>query len=137
MSSYERWIDWWEEALDDLATAKDLLKLHRYSKACFFSHQACEKALKALMIKEMNRYELIHSVAELLKRLNKVLSVPEDLIRKGEILDKFYIPTRYPNTWPYGAPYKHFTGEDAELAIKCAEEVIEFVKGVIERKSTK
>ncbi len=134
MNSYERWIDWWEEALDDLATARDLLRLHRYSKVCYFSHQACEKALKALMIKKLNRYELIHSVAELLRRLNNILDIPEKLIEKGEILDRFYIPTRYPNAWPYGAPYKHYTREDAELAINYAEEVIKFVKGSIEEK---
>ncbi len=45
-----------------MAAAIDLLRLGRYSKACYFAQQAAEKALKALLIKRLNRYEHTHSV---------------------------------------------------------------------------
>ncbi len=131
MSSYERYRDWLEEARDDYLTAQDLYKLGRYSKACFFCHQACEKALKALMIKKLGKYDPIHSIAELLRRISKHLPVPQHLIDKGEKLDRFYIPTRYPNAWPYGAPHKHYTEEDAKIALEYAKEVMDFVEEAI------
>jgi len=65
VSSYERYVDWLDEALDDYEVAMELYKLKRYSKACFFSQQASEKALKALMIKKMKTYVDTRSVAEL------------------------------------------------------------------------
>ncbi len=132
MGAYERYLDWLDEALDDLAAAQDLYRLGRYSKACFFSHQAAEKAVKALMIRKLRRYETIHSVAELLRRLGSSIHVPQDLVRKGEKLDRYYIPTRYPNAWPYGAPYRHYDEEDARTALQYAREVIEFVKRKLE-----
>jgi len=133
VSSYERYVDWLEEALDDYEVAMELYRLKRYSKACFFSQQASEKALKALMIKKMRTYVDIHSVAELLRRLRGVVSVPEELIAMGEKLDRYYIPTRYPNAWPYGAPHRHYDEEDARLALRYAEEVLAFVRREIER----
>ncbi|RLF24945.1 MAG: DNA-binding protein [Thermoprotei archaeon] len=131
--SYERYRDWLDEALDDYATAEDLMKLGRYSKVCFFCHQASEKIVKALMIKKIGRYEVLHSVAELLRRLKGYLNVSEDLIRRADMLDRFYIPTRYPNAWPSGAPYRHYTKEDARMALEHAREVIEFAKREIEK----
>jgi len=132
-TAYERYSDWYEEGLDDYATAKDLFRLRRYSKVCYFCHQACEKILKALMIKELKRYDPIHSVAELLRRLSTVLNVPKELITIGEKLDRYYIPTRYPNAWPYGAPHTHYSEEDAKEALNYAEKVMEFAKREIER----
>jgi len=133
MAGYDRYLDWLEEALDDYATAEDLYKLGRYSKACYFSHQACEKAVKALMIRKLGRYEALHSVAELLRRASTAVESLSELVLKADYLDRFYIPTRYPNAWPRGAPYKHYTREDAERALEYAREVIERVKEEISR----
>ena len=44
--SYERFRDWLEEALDDLEVARELFQFGRWSKVCFLSHLAVEKALK-------------------------------------------------------------------------------------------
>ncbi len=131
--SYERFRDWFEEALDDYGAAQDLYKLGRYSKACFFCHQACEKILKALMIKRLGKYDPIHSVAELLRRLSIAINVPEELVEKAEKLDRFYIPTRYPNAWPWGPPYRHYSVNDAREALEYAREVIEFARREIEK----
>jgi len=133
VAGYERYTDWLEEAMDDYEAAKDLLRLGRYSKACFFAQQASEKALKALMIKRAGSYTGVHSVAELLRRLRGSVQVPERLIDLGEKLDRYYIPTRYPNAWPYGAPHKHYSEEEARQALEYAGEVLRFVRGEIER----
>ncbi|WP_054842868.1 HEPN domain-containing protein [Vulcanisaeta distributa] len=118
MSSYQRWVDWLDEARDDLAAAIDLMRLGRYSKACYFAQQAAEKALKALLIRRLNRYEHTHSVRELLEILrNNGVDVSDELIRVGDELDRYYVPTRYPNAWPSGAPHRHYTEEDARRAV--------------------
>ena len=63
-----RYLDWLDEAADDYEVARLLCAAGKYSKACFFSHQACEKAVKAPMIRRPGRYDPAHSVAELLRR---------------------------------------------------------------------
>ncbi|BDR91667.1 HEPN domain-containing protein [Vulcanisaeta souniana] len=37
MPSYQRWVDWLDEARDDLDAAIDLMRLGRYSKACYLA----------------------------------------------------------------------------------------------------
>ena len=129
MSSHQRWVDWLDEAEDDLATATDLLRLGRFSKACYFAQQAAEKALKALLIKRLNRYVHTHSVRELLEMVREGgINVGEALLRVGDILDRYYVPTRYPNAWPSGAPHRHYTEGDAREAIEYASRVMSFVK---------
>ncbi len=129
MPSYQRWVDWLDEAKDDLAAAIDLMRLGRYSKACYFAQQAAEKALKALLIKRLNRYEHTYSVRELLEILrNNGVDVGDDLIRIGDELDRYYVQTRYPNAWPSGAPHKHYTEEDARRAVDHASRVVGFVE---------
>jgi len=133
VSSYEKYVDWLEEALDDYGAAVDLMRLGRYGKACFLAQQAAEKAVKALMIKRLGVHVTVHSVAELLRRLRPAVSVPDELVAVGEKLDRYYVPTRYPNAWPFGAPHKHYTEEDAREAVECAGRVLEFVKREIEQ----
>ena len=53
---------------------------------------------------------------------------PEDLIGKARILDNFYVPTRYPNGHPQGAPFEHYGEMQSEVAIRHAGEILEFVR---------
>lgn len=43
-------------------------------------------------------------------------------------LDKYYIPTRYPDALPGGIPSKAFDEEDAARAISLADKIIGFIK---------
>jgi HEPN domain-containing protein len=65
-------------------------------------------------------------VARLLHQLP--LDLPEDLIDKGRVLDNFYIPTRYANSHPEGAPFEHYGDLQSRQAITYAGEIIEFVR---------
>ncbi|MHC1586535.1 MAG: HEPN domain-containing protein [Candidatus Hecatellaceae archaeon] len=122
--SFGRFRDWLAEALDDLSAAEILLREGKYGKACFFSHQASEKATKALMIYKFKRYDEIHSVAELLRRIQ----APGELVEIGEQLDRYYIPTRYPNAWPSGPPHTHYRRDEAEKAVEAARRIIQYVQ---------
>ena len=36
------------------------------------------------------------------------LFTPRKLLEKAKVLDNFYVPTRYPNGHPAGAPFEHY-----------------------------
>jgi len=69
-----------------------------------------------------------HVVAKLLQELPDSVKPPQELIEKAKVLDNFYIPTRYPNSHPEGAPFEHYGPLQSEEAIRYASEVIEFVR---------
>lgn len=67
-----------------------------------------------------------HVVARLLTELP--MSVSDDLVERARVLDSFYIPTRYPNGHPEGAPFTHYGKLQSEEAIAYAGEVLAFVR---------
>lgn len=54
--------------------------------------------------------------------------MPEDLMDKGRVLDSYYIPPRYPNGHPEGAPFEHYGSLQSGEAIQYAGEILEFVR---------
>ena len=67
-------------------------------------------------------------VAVLLNELPETISLPDDLVEKARVLDNFYIPTRYPNSHPAGAPFEHYGPLQSEEAIRYAREIIDFAR---------
>jgi HEPN domain-containing protein len=49
-------------------------------------------------------------------------------VEKARFLDNLYVPTRYPNGHPEGAPFEHYGPLQSELALAYAREIIEFVR---------
>ncbi|MDQ7857897.1 MAG: HEPN domain-containing protein [Armatimonadota bacterium] len=49
----------------------------------------------------------------------------------GRLLDRFYIPARYPSSWDRGSPKDYFTREDAGHALRCAESILRFCEGLL------
>jgi len=118
--------DWLNQAHRDLEQAKDSQNAARHEWACFAAQQAAEKAAKALHL-YLKQEAWGHVVAQLLMELPDSMVVPSDLIEKGRVLDNFYIPTRYANGHPSGAPYEHYGVIQSNQAIEYASEIIEFV----------
>jgi HEPN domain-containing protein len=52
----------------------------------------------------------------------------DSLRARAAPLDKYYIPTRYPNGLPGGIPSEAFDEVDARRALELAEDVIQFVE---------
>lgn len=119
--------DWLNQALRDLEQAEDSRQAGRHEWACFAAQQAAEKAVKALHL-HMGQEAWGHVVAMLLRELPEAVYVPEDLIEKGRVLDNFYIPPRYPNSHPEGAPFEHYGPLQSEEATRYAREIIAFVR---------
>jgi len=108
--------DWLRQALRDLEHAEAALKYGHYEWACFAAQQATEKAVKAL-------YQALHievwgnSISRMLEQLPPEHRPAKDLVDKARGLDRHYIPTRYPNFHPEGAPLDYYTEEDAQSSM--------------------
>lgn len=122
-----RSIDWFNQALRDLEQAEDSAKAGRHEWACFAAQQAGEKAVKALHLNE-GQEAWGHVIAKLFEELPESVHVDQALIEKGRVLDNFYIPPRYPNGHPSGAPFEHYGPLQSREAVKYANEIIEFVR---------
>jgi len=125
-----RALDWFRQALRDLEHARKSIDLGDYEWACFAAQQAAGKAVKALY-QHLGVEVWSHPVARMLENLPEGLKPPRDLVDKARELDRHYIPTRYPNFHPEGAPMDYYTRQDAERAVRYAEEVVEFVRSKI------
>jgi len=56
--------------------ARELLELGRFPRACFLAQQAAEKALKALVLAELRRYERSYDLTELYELVSRCLPLP-------------------------------------------------------------
>ncbi|MCX7853991.1 MAG: HEPN domain-containing protein [Caldilineales bacterium] len=119
--------DWFNQAVRDLEQAEDSRQAGRHEWACFAAQQAAEKAVKALHL-HYGQEAWGHVIAGLLRELPDAVSVPADLVEKGRVLDNFYIPPRYPNSHPAGAPFEHYGPLQSEEALRYARAIIEFVR---------
>ena len=119
--------DWPHQAARDLEQAEDSRLAGRHEWSCFAAHQSAEKAVKALHL-HLGQEAWGHVVARLLQELPEPPRPTGELIDKGRVLDTFYIPPRYPNSHPEGAPFEHYGPLQSEEAIRYAHEILEFVR---------
>jgi HEPN domain-containing protein len=120
----DRSSDWFRQAERDLEQARSSAREERHEWACFAAQQAAEKAVKALHL-SLGQEAFGHVVARLLRELP--VETPALLIEQARVLDSFYIPTRYANGHPEGAPFEHFGSLQSAEAIRYASEIITFV----------
>ena len=122
---------WFEQALEDLISAKILFENERYYLVCFISQQIVEKALKSVIYFNKEDLVLGHSVKKLADWAGtfdkRFIKLCEDV----SILDSYYIPTRYPNGLPEGIPAEVFNKKAANDALDLAENTIDVVKSYL------
>jgi HEPN domain-containing protein len=119
--------DWLLQAERDLAQAVDSRAADRHEWACFAAQQAAEKAVKALHLSR-GQEAWGHVVARLLQQLPADATASANLVDKARVLDSFYVPTRYPNGHPEGAPGQNFGALQSAEAIEYAGEILAFVR---------
>lgn len=120
---------WFKQARHDLENARRNLKDKFYSDTCFMAEQASQKALKAYIYFSGERNIVIHSLTKLVSECMNKDSSFETLKREARILDKYYIPTRYPDALPIPAvPYEEYGEEEALESVEYAQKILDFVE---------
>lgn len=122
-----KWID---IALDDIDSAKIMLREKKYNNVCYFSHQAAEKGLKGYLEDNKINPPRIHDLIELVKKCQNIDNQFSKFLQQARILNQFYIPTRYPvapiGITPMGMPDKSL----AKKALNYAEDIVNFCKSI-------
>jgi HEPN domain-containing protein len=123
---------WLAQARDDLEFARWLLTEDRFfDKGCFVAQQAAEKALKAILYAGGARTVLGHSVHELIGRVMERHPDLAHLRGDAKQLDRFYIPTRYPNGLPGGTPFESYSRTDLEQALAMTERIVSAAERIL------
>lgn len=118
----ERWLI---KADHDLQTAKLVLSDEPpiTDTACFHCQQCVEKCLKAYLVSVDEHVEKTHFLIVLVERCAKHNLEFLKLSKTAEMLTKYVVTTRYPDDW------REIPANEAEEAVRNAEEVMTFVKG--------
>lgn len=128
---------WLKQAENDLNDAEFNLKGGRFHLACFLAQQSAEKAFKAYLYTEGEEELWTHSVAELCTRAGRIDTEFQNIKQEASALDKYYVPTRYPNALPGGVPSEAFEEKDALRAIEICRNVIKLVREEIKGEKEK
>ena len=125
----QRWLD---TALEDIDAARVLLDKKKYSHGCFFCQQAAEKGLKALWL-FLGEEPWGHSIQKLMMELpgDKPKKDMEEFLEDGSILDRYYVPTRYPNGLPDLTPGRYYFEKDALLCIDSAARILTKIRALM------
>lgn len=117
--------DWLAQAERDLEQAQSSQAEGRHEWACFAAQQSAEKAVKALHL-SLGQEAWGHVVAKLFTELP--IEVPDHVVDMAKVLDNFYVPTRYANGHPEGAPFQHYGKLQSGDAIRYARKILKFVR---------
>ena len=120
-------VKWWlEQAKRDLRMAEELLKAGFFEGAAYHSHQAGEKALKALVIHKRG-YHLTHSCKLLLDHLKAQGLEVDGLYEYARELDVHYLVSRYPSA-ASAPPFELYDESKAKKLIDYARRLVNFVE---------
>lgn len=127
-NNYKEANRWLEQAINDLEVAKWNAKGKFWANVCFMAQQASEKALKGYCYYQGRRNIVGHSLLSLKQLCQKYSGKFRKIEKACKRLDKYYIIARYPNGLPDLIPADYFDKEEADKAIKFAEEIVNLVK---------
>ena len=120
--------EWLRYANSNLKIAKEVVKSAdiRYEDLCHQLQQACEKALKGLLVFHNEDPPKTHNLYRLLQEVEKYESVPDSVI-DVILLNDHAVLTRYPGN------YTELNQEDFEKSLMIAEMCMSWVKEIIEK----
>ena len=122
------------QAKDDYEFVEWVLKGGMFfDKGCFIAQQSGEKALKACLYATGKRRVIGHSLFEMANELVENEKTFQEIMNETRRLDRFYIPTRYPNGLPGGSPFQIYTERDLTEAFKDLKKVIDLAYKHLEK----
>jgi|SRR5690625_220745 len=119
--------DWYMQARRDLQLAGFLAEEGWHEWACFIAHQAAEKSVTALYLAFGLKVQG-HVISRLLAGLVSTVAPDEELVDRARVLDNYFIPTRYPDSHPAGAPSEHYGEFQSRKAVDHAGAILDFVR---------
>ncbi|MCS7278983.1 MAG: HEPN domain-containing protein [Thermodesulfobacteriaceae bacterium] len=123
---------WLKQAEYDLEDARKAFQWGSFNLCCFLAQQAAEKAVKAILFACGCEEVWGHSVGSLLQIASNFYLQLKELLPLAKSLDKYYIPTRYPDVLPDDAiPSEVYDEEDAQRALHKAEKILEKLKELL------
>lgn len=122
--------DWLRESDAELRAAETLLGAGHFSWACFTAHQSAEKAFKAVVL-HLGKRTPTHDIVDLLKTITPNLVVPPDVVKAGSTLNRYYVATRYPDSFASGAPSEKYFEHDAKEAVQFAQLIHDFARATL------
>jgi HEPN domain-containing protein len=114
-------LDYARRSKNNLRAAKVLLSDGLFEECCQMSHDATEKALKAVLLKNNIDPGNIHPIERLVPEVLQYLPSLEALREEIESLDYNYMPSRYPSRMKFSV-----TSEDAENDYRTATIICNF-----------
>jgi len=129
MLDKEEFSRWFEQAKHTLLSAENDAKGGFFDWSCFKCQQAAEFSLKGLLY-GLGEVGVGHSLLKLLDQLIESSIQTDEIEDIARKLDKFYIPTRYPDAHPSGSPARYYTTGDAKFALSYAKKILKFSKEV-------
>ena len=123
---------WLETAREDLDAARSLMELGKFSHSCFFSQQAGEKAIKALWY-FLGEDPWGHSIQKLISELPDPgpLERLQPMLEQAALLDRYYIPTRYPNGLPDLTPGQVYFRQDAGTCLESSGNLLSVISDLM------
>jgi len=118
---------WLRQAERDLRKAYNDLRTEDWDSAAFWSQQAAEKALKALLLNSGIAHRG-HELLELANAIKNELGIETSAVEKDlRELTIHYTVARYPNA-ANAVPYELYDEEKARDLVEKAKRVIEWVR---------
>lgn len=125
----ERWLQF---AGEDLQMAELAMQEAIYNQVCFHSQQCAEKSIKGLLVLQGKATPRTHLLGDLLTLLDpNPFTTSLDI----QLLDRFYIPTRYPDALPGSLPEGLPDHKDATEALIVARQVLDMVAALVQQNS--
>ena len=118
--------EWLRKAQEDYETAAYLLKGNKHHGAAFFSQQAAEKALKAIQIEKLGRFDRSHDLV----LLASSVGAPKKIIEVCAKLSPHYVSTRYPDV------QEIHSQELTKNLLVCSKEVVEWALPILNSKKS-
>ena len=116
---------WLQFAREDLHMAELALQADIFNQVCFHGQQCAEKAIKGLLLHQERVVPRTHRLGDLLPLLSPNPFI--EMLLDIHLLDRFYIPTRYPDVLPGNLPEGLPTRQDAEEALAVARQIMHVV----------
>jgi len=123
----KRWLDF---AHQDLRMAELAMTEALYNQVCFHAQQCAEKAIKGLLVHQGQTPPRTHRLGDLLGLLDPNPFAEQRL--EVQLLDRFYIPARYPDALPGSLPEGLPNAQDAQEALTVAEKIIAQVEQLVQ-----